>query len=149
LRRGAFQFDRIAVGIVDIERRADAFRPVTLTGFDDRDIGPFQIGADGHFVERRNLDRKMIHIALFAFGTGAPHAAKRTGERHKIDQAFACAHLIKANLRLFLVHRAAQHIAIEMQAGLQIVNAQDDMIELAQLERCGTHSALIKQRCCL
>jgi hypothetical protein len=35
-----------------------------------------------------------------------------------------------------------------MQAGLQVVNAQDDMIELAQLERYGTHSALMKQRCC-
>src|SRR5688572_23949522 len=135
------EFDDVAFGIADIERRPLAFRAVARACFTDLDSLLGQVGADLGLIVPVERDAEVIEVAPFLAWRRAAHAAHLAVDRHQIDQGAAGPYLGQSDLRLLALHPAAQDVAIEPHHPVAVAHPEDDVVQALDLERGFVHGA--------
>src|SRR5258707_14416392 len=134
-RRGrAFEFDLIAFGILQIDRRPLTFRPIAAFHRSGLDAMACEMRTDRRGVERLNPQTKMIHVARLHCRRRTAGPAQRPRDIDEIDQGTTGAQLGQADLLLAALDPATQRIAVETLEPDWIARTNDDVIEAEQDE---------------
>src|SRR6185312_3370496 len=129
-----FQFDHVAFGILHIDRGAIALGAVARLDRPCLMAVRMQVGQDRLAIERGDAQAEVIEVAAFRARRGTAKAAEFSTHRHQVDQRCTGAQLIQADIALYLLQRAAQHLDIEMQHRVAIRDAQHYMVDVLDLE---------------
>src|SRR5262249_21932671 len=84
--------------------------------------------------ERFHPHTEVIHVAPFLTRSGAALLAKLTVDRHEIDHGVAGAQVHQTEVRPPPLHSTAERVAIEVDHALEVGHAQDDVVDVADLE---------------
>src|SRR5260221_1233311 len=87
------QLDRVAVGVLDVERGAGALGAVALDDLAGRDAVPGEMGAERRLVEAFEADAEMGEGVGLRARTGAGLPAEPGIEGHEVDERRAGAQL--------------------------------------------------------
>src|SRR5690606_21681631 len=131
----ASEFDHIALGIIEIDREAEAARAVADAKLAHLDAVRREMGADGRLVKRADGKTEMIEIAPLLARRAAAAPAKLAVHGDKVDQRVPGAHRVEAALLLRALKGAAEHIAVKGDHRRRILNAEHDMIHPDDLQR--------------
>lgn len=119
----AFQFHLVAVGVMDVNRRANALCPITLLNFSHFNAVASQMRAQRSFIKWRYGQGEMIHIT--------PRIrVRRLRAIQQINQRCAGAQLHQAKLHYPALFCAAQHATVKIKRALHISYPQHHMIDL-------------------
>src|SRR4051812_7484838 len=128
--RRAFQLHDVALGIAHIDRRPLTFRAIARGNRCRIGAVRPEMGGNRRGVEWLDPQAEMVQVAAFASRCGATLAAERSIDRHQIDQRGAGPKLIQAQVFLNFLHRATQHVAVEMHHGRKIDDPQDHVVQV-------------------
>ena len=126
-----FEFDRIAVGISEVDRRAEAAGSIALPCVTRLDAMLRQLAADSALVPTRQLEREMIHVACvrrWRISAGLP---ERRGDVDEIDQRASGSKLNQAERVKPPLDMASECITIKGDRAIDIGHAKHDMVETA------------------
>lgn len=130
----AFELDLVAVGIGDIDRGTVAPCPVAPADLFDVNAVGCEMGAERGFVERGDLERKMVNITALGPGRRPARLPALSVERHEIDLRMARAKLDQADILLALVDGAAEDADIKGKAPVEIGDPEHDVIDAKKRE---------------
>src|SRR5262249_8718848 len=120
--------------------------PVAPARLDNLHAVSREMRADCRLIEGHDLQRKMIDIAPLLSRPRAAPAPECAIERDEIDQRSSSPQLDESDRLLPVVDAAAQHIAIEGQAPLQIDDTEHHMIDGAKGERWHAPYLILRAR---
>src|SRR6185369_3166521 len=93
-----------------------------------------EVGADRRFVEGLDAEADVVQVAAFRPRRRAAGAPELAVDGHEVDQRAAGAQLHEADLVLAPLDRAAQPLAIETQDAREVGDAQDDVVDFADVD---------------
>src|SRR6185312_1100646 len=128
----ALELDRVAFGVGDVNRGAQAFGAVTRLDGSGGDARIAQMPADGVQVERLDAETEVVEVPALGPRRRTARAAQRPVDRHQVHQRPPRAQLHQANIVLAPLDSAAQHRAVEMQHRVQIDDAKNDMVNFPE-----------------
>lgn len=129
-----FQLDEIVLGVVDVDGYPFAFRPEA--GPDLSDARRFCVEMFGNLsdVEWVHPQADVIHVARFLPGCGATDSSELSVDRYQVDHGTACPEMHEPKLGASPLHSAAQHRTIEIDHRLEIADAQDNVVDVTDVE---------------
>src|SRR5688572_16979448 len=130
--RWAFQLDRVAFGVRKVNRRPVALRAVALPHRADGDVMPLQVSDDRLLVERLDAKAEMVEVEAAGLGRGEA-AFMRFDE---IQHASADAQMGHGEVGPVGDVLRAQHVAVEGAHGIDVAHAQDEVVDVSNLDRC-------------
>jgi hypothetical protein len=83
----------------------------------------------------------VVDVAAFPGGPGAARLAQRTVDRHEVHHRAAHAQVRHAELRAPGDVLGTQHVAIEAAHPLDVVHAQDEMVDFTDADHPGQTSS--------
>jgi hypothetical protein len=89
---------------------------------------------DGRLVERLDAQAHVVHVAAFRAGRGAAGTAERAVDRHEVDLRPARAQVHEAEIVAAPLDGAADDAAVEVDHPLEVRHAEDDVVDLADLD---------------
>src|SRR3954467_12505325 len=98
-----------------------------------------EVRQDRRLVPVVDAEADMVDVAPLLAGRGAAHAAELAVDRHQGDERSADAQLVEADRLLMLFEDRAEHIAPEGSDRLEVDDAVDHMIDVANGDRRTGH----------
>ena len=127
---------------MQVHRRTFAFGTVTQLNGPGFNTVSLQLLANAGFVKRLDAKTEMIDVAPFPPRRHAAFATELSINGDKIDQGSACAKLDQSDLILPAFNGAGQHFAIERQHCIKVDDAQDNVIDFADVDHAGVRSLM-------
>src|ERR671912_2011262 len=121
---GPLQFDLISFRIMEIDRRAVAFRAIALDGFADRYAERRKTRDDGVTVEWFDAKAEVIHVGRLLRPLGGD----------QVEQRGAGAHLHQADAVELALDVEAERLLVEADHGAEVAAAQHHMVDSFDME---------------
>jgi len=136
-----FELDNVSFRVGDID--GGAFSLGSVAHFDRAhlDAAFLEVAANTGFVEWLHPQTEVIEISPLLGRGGAAGSAQFAIDGHQIDDGSARTQLDKADRVLPSFHGATQHAAIEMKHAFEVDNAQNEVINLADVDHGGRDEA--------
>lgn len=129
LVRRPFEFDAVALRILDIRRRPLAAR--AISPFDRAHRNPMRpkMGAQLPRIELGKPQGQVIHITALRAWRRTARPAQLPLDIDEINQRAACPHVDEAEIIATPFKRAAENVAIEADGAFHVAHAQNRMID--------------------
>src|SRR5574338_559542 len=128
------QLHGVAFRIGHIDGRPLALGAVAGVQRPGLDACCLEMGTDGRLVEGFDAETEMIHVVRLAVGWPSAGAPQGAVHGHQIQQGAPGTELDQAHLVLPPLHRAAQHLAVEMHHRLQVHDPQHHVVQFSNLD---------------
>lgn len=128
-----FQFDNVAFRVSDVDGWALPLCAIARRNRTNLDPESLQMMADSRLVERLHLETEVIQVACVLSRRGAASPAKFAIYRYQIDESCTGAELDQTDFFLAAFHGTAENFAIEAQHCVEINDAQNEVVDLANM----------------
>lgn len=132
--RRALEFHDIAFRIRDIEGRAFPLGPVAQLDWASLHAMRGQMPSEFRFIEGFHPEAEVIQVPRLPSGCPATGPADRPIHGDEVEDGPAGAELDQAEVILPSLHSAAEHLAIETEHHLEVSDAQDEVINFADVD---------------
>ena len=126
--RRPLQLDGVALGIGEVDRDAVALGAEAGPDLADGDTVMLEVGDDRVLVEGFDAQAKVVHVAALGARSSASGLAQGAMDFDQIDEQGAHAQVRHAELGAVRDVRCAEDFAVEAAHGVDIPDAQDDVI---------------------
>jgi hypothetical protein len=133
-RRWTFELNYISFRVGEVDRRTFPLRTISRFNRAGLNAVHLQVIPNVRDVEWFDAKAEVIEIPRLGPRCGSAHAAEFSICWHQVNERAAGAQLNEPDLILPPLHDAAQRLAIEAQHACDIDNAQDKVVDLADME---------------
>jgi hypothetical protein len=118
--RGGFEFDRIAVGIFEIDRSAVSIGSVSDPSFSGINTMLSEVASDLFFVELHEVQSEMIDVMCSLIDGAATCLTERRSDVHEVHQAIPRSQLNEPEFVESSFDWTAKHVSIELDGPIKI-----------------------------
>src|SRR5581483_878405 len=122
---------RVAFRIGEVDGNAIALRAITIADWAEGDVMPLQVSDDRFLVERLDAETEMVEVET----AGVRRREAALADFDEVEHAFADAQMRHRELRSIADMLRAQHVAVETAHGVDVADSQNQVVDLANLDR--------------